>query len=216
MRHRRWVCLLACLLLCGCVSDEQAIKEDTAAVIGDHATAWQDIEAQLSQMQEQLATIDQKYRELQEQLLSQKEQEKPSDELDTEGSIPTERPQTPQKALYTYQTCEDGVILTKYLGAATDVVVPGAIDGKCVIGLADSAFAGTAVRRVELPATVRTLGWFTFYGCSSLESVSIPASVQSIGYASFDGCAQTLTLTVSEGSYAQKFAASFALRYITP
>ncbi|MBQ7337738.1 MAG: leucine-rich repeat protein [Clostridia bacterium] len=114
---------------------------------------------------------------------------------------------------YTYQTTQSGIILTKYIGKDSIVTVPAALDGQKVIGLADSVFAGTQVTKVVLPETVQTLGWFTFYGCTALCEVSIPASVTNIGYASFDGCSSTLTLTVAENSYAQKYAASFALRY---
>ncbi|MBQ7319126.1 MAG: leucine-rich repeat protein [Clostridia bacterium] len=116
---------------------------------------------------------------------------------------------------FLYCDTEGGVMLTKYLGENAYVSVPAAIDGKRVITLADSAFAETKVRSVYLPETVRELGWFTFYGCGELTSVTLPASITRIGYASFDGCGAELCLVVEKNSYAQQYAASFALRYMT-
>ena len=126
---------------------------------------------------------------------------------------PVEEAVTGSTHAYTYEKTEGGVILTKYLGTEHHVEIPAAVDGQKVVSLGDRAFADTAVSSVQIPETVQTLGWFTFYGCSSLQQVSIPASVSSIGYASFDGCHKELLLCVSENSYAQKYAASFALRY---
>ena len=80
---------------------------------------------------------------------------------------------------------------------------------------ATRVFAETKVRSVYLPETVRELGWFTFYGCGELTSVTLPASITRIGYASFDGCGAELCLVVEKNSYAQQYAASFALRYMT-
>lgn len=118
-----------------------------------------------------------------------------------------------QTSEYRYEEREDGIVLTQYIGKETSVVIPAALNGKRVVGLADRAFAETSVRSVTLPQTVTELGWFTFYGCHQLKSVVLPASVEKIGYASFDGCHADLILTVSSGSYAQRYAASFALHY---
>ncbi len=216
MRWRAALCLLGCVLLfCGCADDRMPAGEGNAAVIsGADADGLREIADRLSQMQTRLDEIDAQYQKLQERIeQSAQQSENRSDTLESGSQeLP---PQTPQTTLYTYQSTADGIVLTKYLGAERKVVIPGAIDGMRVVGLADSAFAGTAVRSVVIPETVKTLGWFTFYGCAQLEQVTIPASVESIGYASFDGCSGTLILSVSENSYAQKYAASFALRYIT-
>lgn len=210
------VCLVACLLLCGCAKGEvSAAEKEAAAASGSENTTTQEIATQLSELQSKLDAIEAQYRELQ----AKAEQSASEQELaDTHsGAVSQPKPpSTQQTALYTYQKEGEGVVLTKYLGEAREVTVPGAIDGMRVVGLADSAFAGTSVKSVVLPDTIKTLGWFTFYGCSSLERVSIPASVGSIGYASFDGCSSALTLSVAKDSYAQKYAASFALRYVTP
>lgn len=114
---------------------------------------------------------------------------------------------------YTYQLKKNFAVLTAYLGKDEHVVVPAAVDGYLVIALADRTFADCNVQSVTLPETIESIGWFTFYGCDNLEKVTLPAKLSSIGYASFDGCAPTLCLHVQEGSYAERFANSFGLRY---
>ena len=112
---------------------------------------------------------------------------------------------------YTYELKNNFAILTEYKGSDEHVVVPGAVDGYMVIALADRTFSECNVRSVTLPATIESIGWFTFYGCDQLEKVTLPAKLSSIGYASFDGCAPTLCLYVESGSYAERFADSFGL-----
>ena len=44
--------------------------------------------------------------------------------------------------------------------------------------------------------SVTTIGYNTFYGCSSLTNVTIPNSVTSIGYGAFDGCSSMTSVTI--------------------
>ena len=39
-----------------------------------------------------------------------------------------------------------------------------------------------------IPESVTKIGWFAFYGCSSLTSIIVPQNVTSIGYGAFGGC----------------------------
>lgn len=112
---------------------------------------------------------------------------------------------------YTYELKNNFAVLTAYLGHDEHVIVPAAVDGYLVIALADRTFANCNVRSVELPETIESIGWFTFYGCDALEKVTLPQKLSAIGYASFDGCSPTLCLYVRSGSYAEKFANSFGL-----
>jgi hypothetical protein len=135
-----------------------------------------------------------------------------------DGAADTPREDAPQMsgADYTYEQTDGGIVLKKYIGTDTAVVIPAAINGMRVVGMADHVFSGTAVQSVVVPQTVKDMGWFVFYGCNQLKSVVLPASVERIGYAAFDGCHKDLILTVEADSYAQKYAASFAMRYQTP
>ena len=64
---------------------------------------------------------------------------------------------------------------------------------------------------VELPGSLSYLGSGAFDGCS-LTEITIPASVTEIGRDAFTGCEQ-LTVTVSEGSYAEKYCKDNHLNY---
>lgn len=206
------LCLLTCLLFCGCTQKRENKESNANAASSETGATAQAIDTQLAKLQSKLEEIELRYRDLQKKAeqYAQGGESPPTGSEEVAHPIP---PTSQETAQYLYRQENEGVVLTKYFGEAREVTVPGAIDGMRVIGLADSAFAGTAVQCVVLPDTLRSLGWFTFYGCSSLEKVIIPASVEKIGYASFDGCSSTLTLTVEKGSYAQQYAASFALRY---
>ena len=199
------------------------------------------LEVQLSEMDAKMLQLQSEYQaetqKMQEELqvlrqnIASTPEKMPQDTADPEVQPPqaedkapqqntpgTTAEQTTQEApkathAYIYEETPDGVILTKYLGTQDHVDIPAAVDGKKVIALGDRVFSDAPVSSVCIPETVETLGWFTFYGCSSLRQVVIPASVSKIGYASFDGCHKDLVLQVSENSYAQKYAASFALRY---
>lgn len=117
---------------------------------------------------------------------------------------------------FTYDETEGGLRITGISGTAETITIPAEIDGKPVTEIADRAFEDSRVRNVTVSEGVRTIGWFAFYGCSSLASVTLPRSVTSIGYSAFDGCAANLTILCYEDSYAQKYASSFAIRWSPP
>lgn len=52
----------------------------------------------------------------------------------------------------------------------------------------DKAFAGTNLKSVTIPNTVKYIGLEAFKDCKELESVIIPSSVTSIGNSAFSGC----------------------------
>ena len=91
-----------------------------------------------------------------------------------------------------FETKADGheVVIVGYKGNSTDVVIPVAIGGKPVVGIADRAFKGNkSLSSVTIPVSVSHIGENAFDDCAGLSSVTIPASVSSIGDGAFDGCA---------------------------
>ena len=199
----------------------------------------QSLEQQLTQMDQQMEALKEEYlqnaKKMQEELQLLREQagkdtdtaapgqevgsHQPSEGTKPEYStvdVPGEDGEKTSGTDYTYEQTEDGIVLKKYIGSDTTVVIPAAINGVRVVGMSDHVFSGTAVQSVVVPQTVKEMGWFVFYGCNQLKSVVLPASVERIGYAAFDGCHKDLILTVEADSYAQKYAASFAMRYQTP
>ena len=132
--------------------------------------------------------------------------------VETEPETEPETEAPGKSATFYYRLENNEVIITAYKGKDVMVTVPGEIDGFPVTAIDDHAFQDTAVVSVILPGTVKSVGWFAFYGCYGLELVSLPASVTSISYAAFDGC-PNLTLICPADSYAANYAVSFGLKH---
>ena len=77
-----------------------------------------------------------------------------------------------------------------YIGdmLAEDIVIPSGYET-----LNDLCFAGSSIKSVTCNEGIVNTGFFTFEGCSSLESVSFPASLERIG-SIFMGCENMKTL----------------------
>ena len=81
------------------------------------------------------------------------------------------------------------------MAANPDVVIP---DG--TIGIAASAFKGTAVKTIKFPESgFNTIGLNAFQNCTNLESITIPASVTTIGGGAFVSCTGLKSLVLSDG-----------------
>ena len=64
----------------------------------------------------------------------------------------------------------------------TEVYIPEYIDDYKVTAIAEKAFADeTALTKIVLPETVKTIGARAFYGCTGITEITIPESVTSIG-----------------------------------
>ena len=103
------------------------------------------------------------------------------------------------------------IIITKYVGNGTEVVVPTEINGLPVREIADGAFKNSDISSVTLPSTLRKIGWFAFEGCTQLESVYIHPSVTSIGHGAFNSCPSSMKIICESGSYAETYAQSWGL-----
>jgi len=82
-----------------------------------------------------------------------------------------------------------------------------------VTAIGDSAFEGcSSLSSVAIPPNVTHIGSKAFWNCSSLDSVTIPPSVVFIGDDAFIDC-KNLILTVSQGSYAARYAEREGIPY---
>ena len=72
-----------------------------------------------------------------------------------------------------------------------------------------------ALERVTIPDSVTSIGEGAFSGCGSLKSVTIPDSVTSIDDGAFES-GSALTLTVTRGSWAEKWCKENGMSYAYP
>lgn len=90
----------------------------------------------------------------------------------------------------------DEVVITRYLGFASNVVIPASIAGIPVGGLGDVVFfQNSTLTQVTLPNTLRTIGNSTFAGATNITFITLPASVTSIGTSAFMGASRLIEVS---------------------
>lgn len=80
-------------------------------------------------------------------------------------------------------------------------------EGSKITSIGASAFIGTGLTTIKLPATLLSIGTSAFTG-TGLTSIEIPASVTSIGTSAFAGCASLTSVTFAAGSELNSIGAS--------
>lgn len=92
--------------------------------------------------------------------------------------------------------------VTGYQGSDSDVEVPSELGGHPVTAVGTAAFYRSDIQMVSIPSTVRTIGWWAFYGASALREVRLSDGLQTVGFGAFLNCpalkSVTLPSTVSE------------------
>jgi len=96
-----------------------------------------------------------------------------------------------------------GVIIQKYKGTATEVVIPSVIEDFPVVELKGEAFDGGGDKRakivsVVIPDSVVELGKNVFSSCESLKKVILPKDLDRIPGAFFVGCTALEEITLSD------------------
>ncbi len=84
--------------------------------------------------------------------------------------------------------------LLRNLTGVTSFVIP---EGVTSIGM--SAFYGSGLTTIEIPASVVDMGIRTFSGCASLKSVKLNAAATVLPEYMFENCAQLESIVISEG-----------------
>ena len=95
---------------------------------------------------------------------------------------------------FEYQLNEEGKCeIVKYTPNSVkivDVTLPEKLDGRDVVGVANSAFkAENSIRSIKIPASYSYIGSYAFYDCDALTSVEILGeNLTDIGESAFQGC----------------------------
>ncbi len=75
----------------------------------------------------------------------------------------------------TYETTENGVVITGYTGGEIVVVIPDTIEDRPVTAIAEKAFEGKGnLRAISVPDSVTSIGRGAFAGCKGLTSLRTP------------------------------------------
>lgn len=100
---------------------------------------------------------------------------------------------------FTYSELDDNcVMLTRYHGSDTDVIIPSEIDGHRVTFLDETFCANKNIKSVTIPESVEAIGEDTFAACSNLESVQIGENVKGIGEYAFGYCTSLKEITLPQ------------------
>lgn len=103
---------------------------------------------------------------------------------------------------FTYETGEDGAVVTGYVGTAAQVVMPERLGGLPVTAIACGAFADAAAESVILPKTLARIEDGAFARCA-LKTLLLFDNIESVSDAAFTGCddLQTLYINAAEPPY---------------
>ena len=121
---------------------------------------------------------------------------------------------------FEYEITDNGIVITGYKGTETDVIIGESyeVDGETynVVEIAESAFeANEAIKSIVIPATVKEIGAYAFYDCTSLTNVTILGKDTVIGEVALgyyyisrreDGVVEGFTIYGYEGSTAEEYA----------
>ena len=89
-------------------------------------------------------------------------------------------------------------VITAYNGTATAVNIPSQLDGHSVVKVGDYSFKNnTSVTSVNLPASVKEIGTYAFYGCTGLSYINL-AGVTDIGLGAFKACGSLSSVILAE------------------
>ena len=94
---------------------------------------------------------------------------------------------------------DGGVMLTKYIGNAADIITPAKIGDKTVTAIGDKTFRNCdGIKSVMISPGVKVIGELAFAWCTGLEKVIIPEGVERIEDNAFRECIRLETIKLPD------------------
>ena len=114
-----------------------------------------------------------------------------SSEPQTSESAPIETIKSTNGLIYTLSADGSYYSVTGYDGTSKKVICGDYYKDLPIKEIADNAFRGTAIEKIELSSGITKIGQYAFFACKTLSSVTIPDTVTEIGENAFSSCGIT-------------------------
>ena len=104
---------------------------------------------------------------------------------------PTQEPEqaSPVADFKYIENNEGGISITKYIGSATNVIIPSTIDQKAVTKIDDMAFLrNETIVTVKIPDSVTYIGYLSFANATNLQAVHLSKNITTILDEAFRNC----------------------------
>ena len=117
---------------------------------------------------------------------------------------------------YQLDTVLDTYTVIGYEGSDKNVVIPDKYNDKKVVGIGDTAFYGTNIKKVSIGKNVSEIGMGAFMSCRSLYQAVFKGKVDNVSDTMFYGCSKNkLTVVAAKGSAPYRYAKKHGSRYST-
>lgn len=99
---------------------------------------------------------------------------------------------------FEYQIIDNSIIILRYTGKSSVVVIPKQYKGTEITAIAKDAFEGNKfIKYVFIPKTVKTIGAFAFYNCTNLRKIVLPP-IKILSKYVFAGCTNLTKITIPD------------------
>lgn len=106
---------------------------------------------------------------------------------------------TYEKDGFIYNLSNNEIIIDKYVGKETDVIVPSEIDGTKVVKISIQTFSKNKnIKSIVIPETVTEIWEFAFRGCSSLRKIKLPKTLKLLERGAFELCTSLETIKLDK------------------
>lgn len=87
---------------------------------------------------------------------------------------------------FEYLINPEGIIITKYLGSDTSVIIPNEINNYRIIGIGEYAFSETNIVSIKFGEYISEINDYAFYNCLDLETIEFTNNITHVGEKAFD------------------------------